>query len=120
MAQVFCLRRETTDLAGTPLHAEVVYGITSLSPAQADPARLLALTRAHWAIENRVHWVRDVTFDEDRCRVRRQAGAHVMASIRNLVISLFRLAGAANIAAGLRACAWDRRLALRLIGIASA
>jgi predicted transposase YbfD/YdcC len=49
----------------------VVYEITSLAPEQADPARLLALTRAHWVIENKVHWVRDVTFDEDRCRVRK-------------------------------------------------
>ena len=98
----------------------MVYGITGLTPEQADPARLLALTRAHWAIENKVHWVRDVTFDEDRCRVRKQAGAHVMASLRNLVISLLRLAGARNIAEALRACAWERRLALRIIGLASA
>jgi hypothetical protein len=98
----------------------VAYGITSLPPTAADPARLLALNRAHWAIENRLHWVRDVTFDEDRCRVRKGAGAHVMASLRNVAISLLRLAGAANIAQALRRCAWNRTHALRLIGLAVA
>jgi Transposase DDE domain len=98
----------------------VAYGITSLPPTAADPARLLALNRAHWAIENRLHWVRDVTFDEDRCRVRKGAGAHVMASLRNVAISLLRLAGAANIAQALRRCAWNRSHALRLIGLAVA
>jgi hypothetical protein len=98
----------------------VAYGITSLPREQADPARLLALNRAHWAIENRLHWVRDVTFDEDRCRIRKGAGAHVMASLRNVAISLLRLAGAANIAQALRRCAWNRRRALRLIGLAVA
>jgi hypothetical protein len=61
-----------------------------------------------------------VSMPEDRCRVRKQAGAKVMATLRNLVIGLFRLAGAGNIAAALRACAWERRLALRIIGLASA
>lgn len=98
----------------------MAYGITSLPPAAADPARLLALNRAHWSIENRLHWVRDVTFDEDRCRVRKGAGAHVMASLRNVAISLLRLAGAANIAQALRRCSWHRSSALRLIGIAVA
>src|SRR5574341_1391555 len=120
VAQVFRLQRTTTDLAGHPLRAEIAYGITSLNPGTADPARLLALSRAHWAIENKVHWVRDVTFDEDRSRVRKHAGAHVMASLRNLALSLLRLAGAQNIARALRRCGWERTAALRLIGIALA
>jgi len=98
----------------------VVYGVTSLSPAQADPARLLALNRGHWEIENRLHWVRDVTFDEDRCRIRKGAGPRVMATLRNLVISLLRLARVRYIPPGLRACAWNAARALRLIGVALA
>ena len=119
-AQVFRLERHTTDLRGAQPRTEVVYGVTSLTSAQADPARLLALTRGHWAIENRLHWVRDVTFDEDRSQVRKGAGARVMASLRNLAISLCRLAGAHNIAAALRACAYDPARPLRLIGLARA
>jgi hypothetical protein len=95
-----------------------VYGITSLSPQQASPARLLALNRGHWAIENKLHWVRDVTFDEDRSQVRTGATAHAMATLRNLAITLLRLAGATNIAAALRQCARHLKDALRLIGLA--
>lgn len=119
-AQVFWLKRHTTNLHGHNPRSEVVYGITSLSPQKADPARLLFFNRDHWSIENKVHWVRDVTFDEDRCRVRKKAGPHVMASLRNLAIGLLRLAAAQNIAEALRCCSWNRNQALRLIGIAIA
>jgi hypothetical protein len=78
---------------------------------------LLELNRAHWSIENRLHWVRDVTFDEDRCRIRKGAGAQVMASLRNLAISLLRMAGACYIAPALRACSRLGQNVLRLIGL---
>ena len=80
---------------------------------------MLALNRGHWAIENGLHWVRDWAFDEDRCRIRRGAGARVMASLRSLVISLLRLAGARHIAAALRFCAYRQLRPLRLIGLAN-
>lgn len=91
--------------------------MTSLIPEKADPARLLSLNRFHWGIENKLHYVRDVTFDEDRSRVRKKAGPHVMASIRNLAISVLRMAGADNIAEALRLCSWNRSRPLRLIGV---
>jgi hypothetical protein len=94
---------------------EVSYIITSLPREEAGPRRLLALIRGHWGIENRLHWVRDVTFDEDRCQIRTESAPQVMAALRNLVIGLFRLAGATNIAATLRAHAWEPRRALRLL-----
>lgn len=55
--KIFRLKRITTNLAGQPLPAEIVYGMTSLNLGKADTPRLLALTRVHWAIENKVHWV---------------------------------------------------------------
>jgi predicted transposase YbfD/YdcC len=81
---------------------ETVYAITSLTPAQASPAYLAQILRGHWTIENRLHWVRNVTLGEDLSQVRTSNGPQVMASIRNLVISILRLTGAPNIAAGLR------------------
>ncbi len=51
---------------------------------------MLALNRGHWGIENRLHWVRDVTFDEDRCQVRKGYGPQVLACLRNFVIGLLR------------------------------
>ncbi len=89
--------------------------ITSLPPEQASPRRLLALLRGHWGIENRVHWVRDVTLDEDRCQVRKGAGPQVMAALRNTAIGVLRLSGARNVAAALRSCAWQAQHAIDLI-----
>lgn len=67
--------------------------MTSLKKEQASAERLLELNRGYWEIENRVHYVRDVTYDEDRCRIRTQNGPRMMASIRNLAISIVRLMG---------------------------
>lgn len=72
---------------------EIAYLITSLPVDEAAPEHLLQLIRDHWAIENRLHYVRDVTFLEDRCRVR--AGARPIAALRNLAITLIRRAGLA-------------------------
>jgi predicted transposase YbfD/YdcC len=81
---------------------ETCYAATSLSITQASPDQLAAIIRGHWGIEDRLHWVRDLDFDEDRSQVRTAAGPQIMASLRNLVITILRLAGAANIAAALR------------------
>ena len=116
-AQVFTIRREVTEMVARKSRCETVHGLSSLSVERATPASLLALSRGHWTIENRLHWVRDVTFDEDRSRVRTGAGAQVMASIRNLAISLLRLAGARYIAPALRHCARSDPQTLRLIGL---
>lgn len=94
---------------------EVRFGVTSL--AEPNPKRLLARARGHWTIEARLHYVRDVTFDEDRSRVRRRSGPQVMATLRNVAISLLRLAGAKNIAAAVRYCMANQAAALRLIGL---
>src|SRR4029434_2550691 len=94
---------------------EVVYGVTSLSPVRATPGRLLALVRGQWQIENQLHWVRDVTFDEDRSQVRCGNIPQVMAALRNTVIGLFRCAGYANIAAACRRFAVQPLQALALI-----
>lgn len=61
------IERITTDLKGNNLRHDIAFGITSLTSAQATPEQLLKLNRRHWSIENELHYVRDVTFDEDRC-----------------------------------------------------
>ena len=96
---------------------EVVYGVTSLSPERATPDRVLALVRGHWTIENKSHWVRDVTFDEDRSQVRCGNIPQVMATLRNTAIGLWRWAGHTNIAAACRRLAAQPMQALALIGI---
>ena len=72
---------------------ETVYAITSLTRGQANAARLLALSRSHWGIENRLHYVRDVTCREDQCRTRARAAPQVLAALRNTVLTLIRRSG---------------------------
>lgn len=84
-------RIERTREIDGKISKETAYIVTSLTAAEASPERLLELTRTHWAIENRLHYVRDVSFNEDRCRVR--SGARALAAIRNLVLYLIRSAG---------------------------
>lgn len=97
--QAFAITREVFDLHGNPLRkrSETVYGITSLTTYQANSADVLAFNRGHWGIENRAHHVRDVTFDEDRSQVRTGSSPQIMATMRNIAISLLRLAGWTNI-----------------------
>lgn len=73
--------------------------------------------RGHWSIENKTHWVRDVTYDEDRSQIRAGTGPHVMAALRNAAIGALRLAGATNIAAANRHHAHDTNRPLALLGI---
>jgi len=116
-SQVFIIERITTDLNGKNKRTDVAYGVTSLPPEKADLKRLLDLVRGHWEIENRLHWVRDVTFDEDRSRIRTGTGPRTFATLRNLAISLFRLSGYKNIAQALRLHAWNKECALQMVGI---
>jgi predicted transposase YbfD/YdcC len=95
---------------------ETAYAVTSLGP-ETSPATLLRLWRGHWAIENRLHYVRDVTFGEDASQVRCGAAPEVLAALRNVVIGLLRAAGHTNIAAALRQMAWQPGAALQLLGI---
>lgn len=115
--QVIRIERKTTDLAGKQRSREVMFGITSLTPEKAGSERLLQINRGHWGIENKLHYVRDVTFDEDRCRIRTKSGHQVMTSLRNLAIGILRLRKHANIAKALRHYAAKPHLTLALIGI---
>jgi hypothetical protein len=117
LAQVFELGRYVLTPQTTEERVEVVYGVTSLSPERGTPERLLALVRGHWQIENKSHWVRDVTFDEDRSQVRCGNIPQVMAALRNTAIGLLRWAGYSNMAAACRRFAAQPDLALTLIGI---
>ena len=117
LGQVFRIERTTTDLNGEKRRKEIAYGITSLSTEKAQPEKVLSLVRGHWSIENSLHWVRDVTFDEDRSQVRTGSGPRIMASLRNLAISLFRRCGSLNIAESLRFCSWNPARSLELLGI---
>ena len=92
--QVFCLRRRVEH--ALKCTQEIVYGITSLTPKQADPCRLLELNRDHWSIENRLHYRRDVTLCEDACQVRKGAAPHTLAVLNSFVLALFDFCNVSN------------------------
>lgn len=117
LRQVFQLERQVHFQKHDKERSEVVYGVTSLPPERATPSRLLALVRGHWHIENKSHWVRDVTFDEDRSQVRCGNIPQVMAALRNTAIGLLRCQGYTNMAAACRQVAAQPTRALALIGI---
>ena len=86
LAQGFEVTRERVERGKKTV--EVVYGITSLKETEADARRLSGLVREHWHIENRLHYVRDVTLGEDACRVRKGSAPQVLAALRNAVVHL--------------------------------
>ena len=96
--QAFRLRRDTGGLDGVWTGKEIVYGITSLPADLAGPAQLNHYERRHWVVEDRLHWVRDVTFGEDASQLRTGTAPRALAAFRNLAISALRLAGRADIA----------------------
>ena len=89
--QAFRIVRERTVQRTGQHTVETAYGLTSLTPARAGPAEVLALNRGHWEIENRLHYVRDVAFDEDRSRVRTGRLPRNLACLSNAAISIVRL-----------------------------
>lgn len=115
LAQVCRVERRRVAVGTGEIEHKITYAITSLPPARADATRLLGLLREHWRIETRLHWVRDVTFDEDRSTVRTKAAPQVCAACRNLAIALLRRTGAANIAAACRTLASRPLTAIALV-----
>jgi DDE_Tnp_1-associated/Transposase DDE domain len=96
--QVFRLRRDTGGLDGVRTGKDIVYGIASMGADLAGPVHLNHYTRGHWTVEDRLHYVRDVTFREDASQVRTGTAPRAMATFRNLAVSTIRFAGRANIA----------------------
>jgi predicted transposase YbfD/YdcC len=93
------LRRTVTVRKTGITSQEVVYLITPLTPAEAGPRRLLDLVRGHWGIENSSHYVRDVSFGEDRSRLRTGSAPQILAALRNLALTLIHRHGSSQIAA---------------------
>lgn len=75
-----------------------MYGIASMTSQLSPPAHLNHYSRRHWTVENRLHYVRDVTFREDSSQVRTGNAPRTTATFRNLSINTIRYAGRANVA----------------------
>jgi len=115
LAQVAQLTRTVTVRSANKTTEEVVYLITDLDPTAASPGRLLALVRGHWTRENSLQYVRDVTFGEDRSQLRSGNAPHIMAALRNLVITLIHRQGSHQIADTRRQFSYHPQQALKLL-----
>jgi predicted transposase YbfD/YdcC len=113
-AQVMRIRRDTLDRDGSLLAKEIVHGITTLDAARGTPDVLAALTRGHWGIES-VHWIRDTAYAEDASTSYAGSGPQVMATLRNIAISLLHLAGITQINRTLQAISRNPGRVLGLI-----
>ncbi|WP_274379339.1 ISAs1 family transposase [Amycolatopsis mediterranei] len=113
----FLIERYTTHHTSRKRSAHAALGLTSLTGRYAHPAHIGGYVRSHWHIENKLHWVRDVTDNEDQSRTRTGTAPRVMASLRNLATSTHRQAGHTNIAQALRHTARNTTRALTLLGI---
>lgn len=111
--QVFRLERIVTRKGQTS--NEIVYGITSLSPKQATAEQLAGLVRAHWAIENRLQWRRDVTLQEDQSQVRSEHVPSILALLNSTILALMDLLDVSNVPAQMRRFNASPSLALRLL-----
>lgn len=115
VAQAFFIKREITNIQKESTTIDTVYGITSQSPEKASPEKILQQNRGHWSIENKMHWVLDVTFDEDRSQIRNLNGPMVITCLRRFAISLLRIQGIKNIQEAFRKY-WARpHLAINMV-----
>jgi predicted transposase YbfD/YdcC len=113
LSQIIRLKRERTAKGKTT--EETVNLVTSLSSEDADAEHLLIYQRKYWEIENRLHWVRDVTFGEDRSQVRSGNAPQVKAALTNLTMTVLRRHGCSNLAAALRTFAARSHTAIALV-----
>jgi predicted transposase YbfD/YdcC len=95
--QVFRVERTVRTLKTGKLHHEIVYGFSSLSLQDAPASKILSLIRDHWAIENRLHWRRDVTLGEDACQTRTGPAPSLLAQLNSTVLSLMDRIGVRNV-----------------------
>jgi len=115
LEQVFKLERQFTYLKTGNVTTQVSYGLTSLPANEASPQQLLSHLRTYWGIENGLHYRRDVTFKEDRCRLRIGHAARTMATLNNLALALILRQGYINVPSARRKFAAKPLQALKLL-----
>ena len=119
-AQVYSIERNIFTLSTGKTTIENIVGITSITQFAAGPERILSLNRDHWVIENKVHYVRDVSMSEDASRIRKGEGPRMMAIFRNLTLSFLRVAGISNIADKMLSFLLDKNSLFKFLNIRNA
>jgi len=110
VGQAFVIQREFTDKKTGKSSCDIAYGITSRSPEQADPQRVLATNRGHWSIENSCHYIIDWNYHEDRSRIQTGHGPENITRLRRFAISIIKSKGVRSVAQKMRQLMLNVRL----------
>ena len=102
LGQSFLSERKVTHKKTGKTSVELAYGVTRRTPESADPARVLALNRNHWVIENRCHYILDWNWDEDRSTIRTGHGPENITRLRRFAIGVIKAISRDSVAATLR------------------
>jgi predicted transposase YbfD/YdcC len=90
VGQVFLIERHVIEKKTGKRSCEIAYGVTSRTPEQADPERILNINRGHWTIENSCHYIIDWNYDEDRSRIRTGHGPENITRLRRFAIGVIK------------------------------
>jgi len=119
VGQAFVIERHSTEKKTGATSREIAYGLTSRTPAQASPQRVLQVNRGHWVIENGCHYILDWNYDEDRSRIRTGYGPENITRLRRFAIGVIKSHGARSVAQKMRQLTRNVRLVfdyLRMTG----
>jgi predicted transposase YbfD/YdcC len=110
LGQAFLIERHSIVKKTGKVSLDVAYGITSRSPQQADPQRLLLVNRGHWTIENSCHYILDWNYDEDRSRISTGYGPENMTRLRRFAVGLIKSKGVRSVPRKMRQLTRNVRL----------
>ena len=110
LGQAFVIQREFTDKKTGKYSCDIAYGITSRTPEQADPQRVLATNRGHWSIENCCHYIIDWNYHEDRSRICKGHGPDNITRLRRFAVSIIKSKGVRSVAQKMRQLSFNVRL----------
>jgi predicted transposase YbfD/YdcC len=110
VGQAFLIERHCTEKKTGATSLEIAYGLTSRTPEQADPQRVLKVNRGHWTIENCCHYILDWNYDEDRSRIRTGHGPENITRLRRFAIGVIKSKGAGSVAQKMRQLTRNVRL----------
>ncbi len=110
VGQAFLVERHCTEKKTGETSREIAYGLTSRTPQQADPQRVLKVNRGHWTIENSCHYILDWNYDEDRSRIRTGHGPENITRLRRFAIGVIKSHGARSVAQKMRQLTRNVRL----------
>lgn len=112
VGQAFLVERESIDKKTGEISTETAYGVTSRTPEEANPEKVLTTNRNHWCIENSCHYIIDWNYDEDRSRIRTGYGPENISRLRRFAVGLIKSKGAPSVAQKMRQLAMNVRSVL--------